>query len=555
MRDQHIHTYSATDRLRLAVKALWRPQTIKELDDEIEQGVGGVPTITGVNVSENSALNFSAVSGCVRVRAESLAQLSLHLYKRTSRGADKATDHGLYYLVHDSPNIEMSSVHWREAGSGHHDTWGNSYSWIDLQRVGRGAGRIQQIYPLKPDRVRPYRDKVSNRLKYEYTLRKADGTEQTITYDMSEILHVPGFGYDGVMGYSPVALIREAIGLGLATQEFGARFFGQGAHVDGVASYPQTVKEDQVKVIREAMQRDYAGLLKSHGLMVLSNGGTFTPVSMPLEDAQFLLTRKFQLEEIARMYRVPMPLLQNTDRATFSNIEQEFLEFVTTTMTPYCKEWEQVFNMRLLTQAERDEGYFLEFDLNSLLRGDSKARAEFYEKMILIGAFCPNDVLEKENENKRTDPGGNAYLVGGTSGQKTTTTNTASNTTASAKAADEKDPATQLAETHLKARLEPVKAEAWLRIATREQKDIAQAAEKWAKKADPSGFVSWLSSYFGEHQEFCGRVLAPYYEALGEKTEAETQANSHVNGLKAALFGVKPDEIEKIRAALEGVAL
>jgi HK97 family phage portal protein len=431
-----------------------------------------------------------------------------------------------------------------------------------LQRVGRGAGRIQQIYPLKPDRVRPYRDKVSNRLKYEYTIRKADGTEEKPIYDMSEILHVPGFGYDGIMGYSPVALIREAIGLGLATQEFGARFFGQGTHMGGVVAYPQLVKPDQVDTIREAMQRDYAGMKKSHSLMVLSQGGTFTPVSMPLEDAQFLLTRKFQLEEIARMYRVPMPLLQNTDRATFSNIEQEFLEFVTTTMTPYCKEWEQVFNMRLLSQAERDEGYFLEFDLNSLLRGDSKARAEFYEKMILIGAFCPNDVLEKENENKRTDAGGNAYLVGGTSGQGTTadkkTTNTTGNQAANQAAegaADEKDPASHLEEVRLRTRLEPVKAEAWLRILAREQKDIAQAAEKWAKKADPSGFVSWLSSYFGEHQEFCGRVLAPYYEALGEKTEAETQANSHVNGLKAALFGVKPDEIEKIRAALEGVAL
>ena len=544
MREQRIHTYSATDRLRLAVKALWRPQSIKELDDEIERGAGGYPTITGVNVNENSALNFSAVFGCVRVRGESLAQLSLHLHKKTSRGADKATDDPRYYMVHDSPNAEMTSVHWRETASGHHDTWGNSYSWIDVAARGRNAGQIGQIYPLKPDRVRPFRDKVTNRLKYEYTIRKADGTEEKPIYDMSEVLHVPGLGYDGIIGYSPVTMAREAIGLGLATEEFGARFFGQGAHVDGVASYPQTVKEEQVKVIREAMQRDYAGLQKSHGLMVLSNGGEFKPVSMPLEDAQFLLTRKFQLEEIARMYRVPMPLLQNTDRATFSNAEQQFMEFLILTMTPYCKEWEQALNLKLLTREEREAGYYFEFDMNSLLRGDAKTRAEFYEKMILMGVYNPNMVLEKENENKRTDPGGDAYLVGGSSGQKTTAD----------KKVDEKAPEDQASEDRLKARLEPVKVDAWVRIAAREQKDIVQSAERWAKKADPGGFTDSLTSFFADHQGFCERVLTPYYGALGSPNEAESQANTRVMSLKAALFGVKPDETERIRAALEGVA-
>jgi hypothetical protein len=357
-------------------------------------------------------------------------------------------------------------------------------------------------------------------------------------------------GYDGVMGYSPVALNREAIGLGLATEQFGARFFGQGTHVGGVVAYPQVVKPEQVDTIKEAMQRDYAGLKKSHGLMVLSSGGVFTPVSMPLEDAQFLATRKFQLEEIARMYRVPMPLLQNTDRATYSNIENEFLEFLILTMTPYCREWEQCLTMQLLTQSEREAGYYFEFDLNSLMRGDAKTRAEFYEKMILIGAYSPNEVRQKENENKRTDAGGDAYLVGGSSGQRTTD----DKKTTDSKAADEKDPSAQLAETRLKACLEPVKTEAWARIRAREQRDISQAAEKWAKKADSSGFTGWLASYFGEHQEFCGRVLAPYYEALGEKSEAETQAQSRVNGLKAALFGVKPDETERIKAVLEGMA-
>ncbi|MDD4892294.1 MAG: phage portal protein, partial [Phycisphaerae bacterium] len=533
---------------------------IRELDDEIEQGSGGVPTYSGVNVSENSALNFSAVAGCVRVRGEGLAAPSLHLYKRTSKGADKAVDHGLYYMVHDSPNIEMTSVHWREAGSGHHDTWGNHYSWIDVQRIGRSAGLVRQLYPLKPDRVRPYRDEAKNRLKYEFTLRKADGTEEKITYDMSEILHVPGWGYDGVMGYSPVSILRQAIGLGLAAEQYGSTFFGQGTHVGGVVSYPQAVKQEQVDEIRTKLKEDYAGLKKSHSVMVLAAGGTFTPGSMPLEDAQFLATRKFQLEEIARIYRVPMPLLQNTDRATFSNIEHEFMEFATMTMTIYCREWEQAMNMKLLTQAERDEGYFLEFDLNSLLRGDAKSRAEFYEKMILMGAFCPNDVLEKENMNKRTDKGGDAYLVGGTSGQGTTVdkkaTSNASNRVGDGVVdeKDEKDPASHLEEVRLRARLEPVNAEAWARIVAREQKDIPQSAEKWAKKADPSGFVSWLSSYFAEHQEFCGRVLTPYYDALGDRNEAESQANVRVMSLKAALFGVKPDETERIKAALEEVA-
>jgi HK97 family phage portal protein len=869
--------------------------------------IGGQPSLAGVNVSEQSALNYLTYYSCIRVRAETMGMISLHLYQRKGEGARRATEHPLYEMLHDAPNEETVSSQWRETLSSHYDTWGNNYSWIDRETRGRYAGYVKQIYQLKPDRMRVYRDPETNRLGYEYIVRKAGGTEDKRLYDSSAILHIPGLAYDGVIGYSPVAIARQGIGLGLALEEFGARFFGQGTHIGGVVSYPEKIAEDQVKPVRELLKKEYAGMGKSHGLMVLSAGSEYKPISMPLEDAQFLActvpgtpvamadgtlrpvedlrpgdevigwddgpvrakvacigtslikplvrittargrtltasddhpilsvgairtpggrpakiaeewihmgdlrpgnyvrtaidgldvvgemrwgeayflgamvgdgyirrggcgftssddgvtegmnwcmeamggqlspksssgidfdvktngcgragsrirtllnesglvgkhsntkrvpemvmrggpaawrgflsgyldtdgsvapvrgkrqplvyfssinrrlledcqhllamlgvqagiyrmhgsklcnffgrlsftqpgwglyvtgreqlrlladllapyhsvkrerlaafldlpvsnyresnwlydrvekvemlgpgetvgveiegchthitggivthnTRRFQQGEIAGLLRVPLHLIQNLERATFSNIEEQLLEFLMLSMTPPCHKWEQYLNLKLLTREERRQGYYFEFDLNSIMRGDSKARAEFYEKMRIVGGLNANEIRIKENMNPRTDPGGDEYWDQGPSGQGAESSKTHLNSVRSGQ----------------DARLRPVLDDALDRISRREQQDVLREAARFARKGDSAGWSAWLGSFCADHTGFCERVLAPYYEALGRPNDAGIEAQSRANALLDALSGVQCGDNEGIKSALMGVAV
>ena len=513
----------------LNINALWRPQTISDLDKQMDTAMSGVPTFTGVNISENLAMNYTAVYACVRVRSETFGSLSAHLMKRHDKGADKATNNRLYYLIHDAPNEEMSSAQWRMAQESHLDTWGNLYAYIERPVVGRNAGYIKALHPLKPDKMKPYRDE-NKRIKYEYKRRHANGTEETLTYDMSQILHVAGMGYDGVMGYSPIRLALQSVGLGMALEEFVARFFGQGAHVKGVIMSPDIKDKSAVDRFRESVKEAYAGLQKAHQFMVLPGATDFKPFTMPLQDAELLASRKFQLEEIARIYRVPLHMVQNLDRATFSNIEHMALEFAMYTMLPICKLWEQAMNLRLLTESERQQGYYFQFDLKSLMRGDMKTRGEWYKMMIETGAYNPNKILKVEDENLREDEYGDAYLVGGTSGQRTTV-----------------DP--EAMDTPSARALRPVLLDAAARIMKRENRDIAEKAEKWASN-DMEAFSGWLGSYWDKHTQACIDILKPVYSCLNKPEMAANAAQKHVETLKDALRMAQMQGIDGIKACL-----
>jgi len=395
------------------LKRAYAAYTLADLDREMDQAISGRPTFTGVDVSENSSLNYTAVYACVRVRAEALSSLSLHLYRRDGKTTERATTHRLYRLLHDSPNEEMTAVELLETSQAHLDTWGNAYLWLDVPKMGRNAGYVQGIYPLKPDRVTPKR--VKGRLQYDYRRQREDGSEEQVTYDLAEVLHVPGLGYDGVMGYSPVGMARQAIGMGLALEEFGARYFGQGTHPAGVMTNVALPPGTSLDAFNAYLREQYQGLGKAHSIMTVTGDAKYQPLTMPLEDAQFLSTRKFQLAEIARIYRVPLHLIGELDRATFSNIEMQALEFAMFTVMPLAKKWEKKLNLRLLTEREREQGYFFEFDLNSLMRGDNKSRGEFYRLMREVGAMSPNEIRERENLDPRE--GGDEFWDQGPSGQ------------------------------------------------------------------------------------------------------------------------------------------
>ncbi|MCD8109133.1 MAG: phage portal protein [Clostridiales bacterium] len=359
-------------------------------------------------VSERSAMQVAAVYACVRVLAEAVAQLPLHLYRYTGEGSkEKAADHPLYFLLHDEPNPEMSSFVFRETLMTHILLWGNAYAQI----IRNGKGEVVALYPLMPNRMRVDRDE-HGRLYYEYTLSDDDAPQIKKTIlKPSEVLHIPGLGYDGLVGYSPIAVAKNAVGLTIATEEYGAKFFANGATPGGILEYPGTVKDPDK--VREAWNKGFGGSGNSNKVAVLEEGMKYTPISINPDEAQFLDTRKFQIDEIARIFRVPPHLIGDLEHSTFSNIEQQSLEFVTYSLQPWLVRWEQGIHRVLLNENERKD-YFVKFNVDGLLRGDYQSRMNGYATARQNGWMSANDIRELENLDRIPEKdGGDLYLING----------------------------------------------------------------------------------------------------------------------------------------------
>ena len=356
----------------------------------------------GKPVTVSSAIQMSTVYACVRVIAETIASLPLHVYEVTGKGNMKATEHPLYRVLHDEPNMEMTSFILRETMLSHLLLWGNSYCQI----IRSGRTQIIGLYPLLPDHMEVDRD---SKGKLTYTYTTTDG--HRVLLPPEDVLHIPGLGFDGVMGYSPIALERNAIGLGLAAEEYGGKFFANGARPSGVLTHPNTVKDP--KRLRESWNGAYGGSANANKVCILEEGVTYTPISIPNSEAQFLETRKFQVEEICRIFRVPPHLVCNLDRATFSNIEHSSIDFAVHTIRPWLVRIEQAINRALFSDKEKGR-FYVQFNIDGLMRGDYKSRMEGYSIARQNGWMSSNDIRELENLNPLSDEdGGNVYLCNG----------------------------------------------------------------------------------------------------------------------------------------------
>lgn len=363
----------------------------------------------GKTVSETSAMQMTAVYACVRILSEAIAGLPLHLYRYKEGSKEKALGHSLYRVLHDEPNPEMTSFIFRETLMTHLLLWGNAYAQI----IRNGKGEVLALYPLMPNRMKVDRDKAGN-IVYEYTRSSDDPTTMTgstVLLKSSDVLHIPGLGFDGLVGYSPIAMARNAIGLAIATEEYGAKFFANGATPGGVLEHPGILK-DPARV-RDSWNSVYQGSGNSHRVAVLEEGMKYTPIGIAPNEAQFLETRKFQINEIARIFRVPPHMVGDLEKSSFSNIEQQSLEFVKYTLDPWVIRWEQAMHRALLTKEEK-ESYFVKFNVDGLLRGDYASRMNGYAVGIQNGFMSPNDVRELENLDLIPDEkGGNRYLCNG----------------------------------------------------------------------------------------------------------------------------------------------
>lgn len=365
---------------------------------------------SGKPVTERSAMQMTAVYSCVRILAEAVAGLPVHLYRYTETGGkEKALDHPLYFLLHDEPNPEMSSFVFRETLMTHLLLWGNAYAQV----IRNGKGEVVALYPLMPNRMTVNRD-ANGQLYYKYNTSKDDApTMEGSSVDLSpaDVLHIPGLGFDGLVGYSPIAMAKNAIGMAIACEEYGAKFFANGATPGGILEHPGIVKNPER--VRESWNAAFGGSSNANKVAVLEEGMKYTPISISPEQAQFLETRKFQINEIARIFRVPPHMVGDLEKSSFSNIEQQSLEFVKYTLDPWVVRWEQAIQ-RILLSADEKKEYFVKFNLEGLLRGDYQSRMNGYAIGRQNGWMSANDIRELENLDRISEEdGGDLYLING----------------------------------------------------------------------------------------------------------------------------------------------
>ena len=463
-------------------------------------------TATGASVTPSTALNISAVFACVRLLAETTAMVPLITYRRLRpRGKERATDHPLYTLLHDSPNPEMTAMAFRETLQGHLGTWGNAFAEIEWGN----DGYVKALWPLRPDRVQVGR--INGDVAYR--LRLPNG--ENVVLPSYRVLHIPGYGFDGLVGYSPIQLARESIGLSMATEEYGARFFGNGANPGGVLKHPNKLSAPAHDNLRKSWNEMHSGLSNQHRIAILEEGMDYVPVSVPPDDAQFLETRKFQVVEIARWFHVPPHMIGDLDRSTNNNIEQQSLEFVTYSLGPWLTRWEQNCKLKLLLPAERGT-YFVEHLVAALVRGDIQTRYNAYAVGRQWGWLSADDVRESENMNPLSDGQGDIYMV---------PLNMVPASDIGKLPDMETDAAPLLLETRrgtAKSRQRTIDSykrifeQAGQVIVKREIDNVRRAAKKHLSTRSVSDFSAWLEEFYRDFPEFIARQMRAPVKSLAD---------------------------------------
>lgn len=402
---------SALEKM-LGVFGLTRRSTLMTPDNWMWEAFGASRTGSGVDVSPESAMRLGAVWAAVRLLSETISTLPLHVYQRGDAGLGQRADTNRVSLLLANPTPMVSGMQFREVLQAHLLLWGNAYAAI----LRNGAGEPVELVPVLPQFVRVSLT-ASRRLVYDVVL---PGSNLPIRLDQADMLHIAGLSFDGIKGLSVVRYAAQAIGLGIAAEAYGATFFGNASQPAGYISVPEKLTKEQAQVLREQWQSIYGGVANSHKTAVIPGGGTFNKITIPNNEAQFLESRKFQITDIARWFRVPPHMIGDLERATFSNIEHQSLEFVQHSLRPWLVRWEQEINRKLfppvpVALGEGDEiltgpsPFYAEFNVDGLLRGDLNTRSDYYVKARQWGWLSVNDIRRKENMTPVD--GGDVYLT------------------------------------------------------------------------------------------------------------------------------------------------
>lgn len=454
-------------------------------------------------------MRSSAVYACVRILAETLAQVPLIIYRRRADGGrERAESHPLWDVLHNLPNPAQTSFNFREMLQGHLALRGNAYAFI----VPGVRGFADSLVPIHPDRVSPER-LPTGRLRYR--VRGDDGVARPFAQD--EVFHVAGLGFDGLRGQSPIEWVRESVGLALAAEAYGARFFGNDARPGGVLTHPGKLGPEGRANLKGSWEEAHRGVANAHRVAILEEGLKWEAIGMTSRDAQFLELRKFQVGDVARVFRVQPHKIGDLDKATFSNIEQQSIEFVQDTMMPWFVRWEQAINTQLILARQ---AFFAEFLVTGLLRGDQAARAAYYNSMVQMGAMTVNEVRRLENMNPMD--GGDVLR---------TPLNMAPAAPAAAVSAD---PPAQAAEDVRRLWL----GDAACRAARAEARELSAL---WSRAGgDAEKFRAALDAWAPRHQGFVERTVeAPVAAWPGRAGAARAAAADYVDEMVRALRGAQ----------------
>ena len=343
----------------------------------------------GTSITKKKATTIPAVLSAVRCISETLASLPLDLYRRLDDGKELADNRDLHRLLKFKPNDEMSSFQFRETMQLWLLTWGNAFA--NIQRAGNQ--KITGLWPIEPRRVKVFRR--DNR-EPGYKVKVPNGEDRFV--EQRNMLHLKGLSRNGMVGLSPIQEARQSLGLAKAMEEHGAKVFENGAHPGSVLRHPNQLSPEAKENLREEFENAYSGLNNAHRVAVLEEGLEWDPIQMSPEDLQMLDERKFQIREIARIFRIQPHLIQDLEDASFSNIETQTLEFVKYTLRPWLVRWEQDIRNQVIPEASQGN-LFVEFNVDGLLRGDAETRSEFYRTGFQNGFFSPNDIRAMENLN------------------------------------------------------------------------------------------------------------------------------------------------------------
>ena len=450
-------------------------------------------TTSGKKVTADSALKFSTLFACVRNIADDISKLPLHLYKRIEGGKERITSHPIERMLNVQPNQEMSAIDFRDTLTHHLLLWGNAYAYIE-----RLPNRTPvSLWPLRPDKVKPYRSNSDGEIWYNIT----NSIGGIIPYPNDDILHIRGLGFDGLVGYDVIRYAGESIGAAQAVEEFGSRFFGQGTNIGSTLEHPGSLSDKAYERLKKWVE-SHEGLAESHKNMILEEGMKFGKNVIPPDAAQFLETRKFSVPEICRWFRMPPHKVADLERATFSNIEEQNIDYVTDCLLTWFIRWEQWLGIKLL---DGSPDMFFEHLIGGLLRGNITARYEAYNKARNMGMMNVDEIRAFENLNPLPDKKGQIYLqplnmveVGGIGIQ----------------ALPEKIKRSHpKLETKNLAAFDLIFGDIIDRLARKEAKAVRKAIRR------PETFEKWVYEFYAKHIELAERQLEPaimaYFEMNG----------------------------------------
>lgn len=354
---------------------------------------------SGEHVSGHRAMQHAAVFQCVRVLSESIGMLPLGLRQQSGHSSDLALDHPVHHVIHHAPNTFQTAQEFWEMCIAHLGYAGNFYAY----KVKNGKGQLRELIPFHPHQVSPERQPDFS-MRYHVVFDNG----QSETLPQSDLFHIKLFSLDGIKGVNPIAYARNTIGLGMSLEKHGARLFKNGGRPSGILSTEGNLSQDQAQQYRSNWEAAHGGN-RSGGTAVLGNGLKYQTIALSAVDSQWLESRKYQKSDIAAFYRVPPHMINELERATFTNIEHQSTEFVTNTLMPYVTKIEARIKTDLLTKTEQQAGFYAKFNVNALLRGDMQSRADYYAKMVQNGALSPNEIRAFEDQNPRA--GGDIYLT------------------------------------------------------------------------------------------------------------------------------------------------